>query len=148
LRHTKKRLNGALACHLQSHNHSAGLVNDEGALRSSFNVRYVSIITFGGIIDVGLFVGSTTAIGNIGPAAVLTYALVGFLVLLVMLMITEMAMAIQGKQTFLDFERQVVDDWVGFMVGRVYWYFWMLLIAIEAIASAKIILDWYPQLEV
>jgi GABA permease len=115
-------LNGALACHLQSNNHSAGLVNDEGALRSSFNVRHVSMITFGSIIDAGLFVGSTAAIRNIGPTAVLSYALVGFLMLLVMRMIAEMAMAIQGKQTFLDFEHQVVDDWVGFMVGGVYWF--------------------------
>lgn len=106
------------------------------------------MITFGGIIGAGLFVGSSTAIGNIGPAAVLSYALAGFLVLLVMRMISEMAMAISGVQTFPDFAREGVGDWAGFMVGWLYWYFWVVVIAIEAIAGAKIIHGWFPQMEV
>jgi L-asparagine transporter-like permease len=34
------------------------------------------------------------------------------------------------------------------MVGWLYWYFWVVVIAIEAIAGAKIICEWYPQFEV
>ena len=64
------------------------------------------MITFGGIIGAGLFVGSSTAIGNIGPAAVLSYAIAGFLVLLVMRMIAEMSIAMPGAQTFPDFARE------------------------------------------
>ena len=65
-------------------------------LSRSLKSRHVSMITFGGIIGAGLFVGSSTAISTIGPAAVLSYALAGFLVLLVIRMISEMAMAIPG----------------------------------------------------
>jgi GABA permease len=120
----------------------------EQELSRTLKSRHVSMITFGGIIGAGLFVGSSTAIGNIGPAAVLSYALAGFLVLLVMRMISEMAMALPGVQTFPDFARQGVGDWAGFMVGWLYWYFWVVVIAIEAIAGAKIIHGWFPQLEV
>jgi GABA permease len=120
----------------------------QNQLSRSLKARHVSMITFGGIIGAGLFVGSSTAIGTIGPAAVLSYAIAGFLVLLVMRMIAEMSMAMPGTQTFPDFARQGVGDWAGFMVGWLYWYFWVVVIAIEAIAGAKIIHGWYPQLEV
>jgi L-asparagine transporter-like permease len=106
------------------------------------------MITFGGIIGAGLFVGSSTAISTIGPAAVLSYALAGFLVLLVMRMISEMAMAMPGVQTFPEFARVGVGEWAGFLVGWLYWYFWVVVIAIEAIAGAKIINGWFPQFEV
>ncbi len=120
----------------------------QNELSRTLKARHISMITFGGIIGAGLFVGSSTAIGNIGPAAVLSYALAGFLVLLVMRMISEMAMAMPGTQTFPDFAREGVGDWAGYMVGWLYWYFWVVVIAIEAIAGAKIINGWYPQLEV
>ncbi len=106
------------------------------------------MITFGGIIGAGLFVGSSTAITTIGPAAVLSYALAGFLVLLVMRMISEMAMAMPGGQTFPDFARAGVGHWAGFLVGWLYWYFWVVVIAVEAIAGAKIICGWFPQFAV
>ena len=117
-------------------------------LSRSLKSRHVSMITFGGIIGAGLFVGSSTAISTIGPAAVVSYALAGFLVLLVMRMISEMAMALPGKQTFPDFAREGVGNWAGFLVGWLYWYFWVVVIAIEAIAGAKIIHEWFPQLPV
>ncbi|MFN5758826.1 MAG: amino acid permease [Sphingomonadaceae bacterium] len=117
-------------------------------LSRSLKARHVSMITFGGIIGAGLFVGSSTAISAIGPAAVLSYALAGFLVLLVMRMISEMAMSLPGLQTFPDFARAGVGNWAGFLVGWLYWYFWVVVIAIEAIAGAKIIHGWLPQYEV
>ncbi len=131
----------------------SGLVDREDPvptqeLSRSLKARHVSMITFGGIIGAGLFVGSSTAISAIGPAAVLSYALAGFLVLLVMRMISEMAMALPGLQTFPDFARAGVGNWAGFLVGWLYWYFWVVVIAIEAIAGAKIIHGWLPQYEV
>jgi len=129
---------------------SAPIGEDRAAeqLSRSLKSRHVSMITFGGIIGAGLFVGSSTAISTIGPAAVVSYALAGFLVLLVMRMISEMAMALPGVQTFPDFAREGVGNWAGFLVGWLYWYFWVVVIAIEAIAGAKIINGWFPQFAV
>ena len=117
-------------------------------LSRTLKSRHVSMITFGGIIGAGLFVGSSTAINAIGPAAVISYALAGLLVLLVMRMISEMAMALPGAKTFPDFAREGLGGWAGFLVGWLYWYFWVVVIAVEAIAGAKIINSWYPGLEV
>ncbi len=51
------------------------------------------MIAIGGVIGAGLFVGSGVAIRAIGPAALLTYALRGALIVLVMRMLGEMAAA-------------------------------------------------------
>jgi GABA permease len=130
---------------------NAGPMDEDRAanqLARSLKSRHVSMITFGGIIGAGLFVGSSTAIGTIGPAAVVSYAIAGFLVLLIMRMISEMAMAMPGVQTFTDFAREGIGHWAGYLVGWLYWWFWMVVIAIEAIAGGKIIVQWLPQYEV
>ncbi len=121
---------------------------EHASLSRSLKSRHVSMITFGGIIGAGLFVGSSTAISTIGPAAVVSYALGGLLVLLVMRMISEMAMAMPGGRTFPDFAREGVGNWAGFLVGWLYWYFWVVVVAVEAIAGAKIICGWLPQFEI
>jgi L-asparagine transporter-like permease len=51
-------------------------------------------------------------------------------------------------QTFADYTREGIGPWAGYMVGWLYWWFWMVVIAIEAIAGAKIIVQWLPQFEV
>ena len=46
-----------------------------------------------GIIGAGLFVGSSAVIGTVGPGAVMSYLFAGILVILVMRMLGEMAVA-------------------------------------------------------
>ena len=64
---------------------------DQNALSRSLRPRHVAMITIGGIIGAGLFVGSSVAIAAAGPAIIVSYALTGFLVLLIMRMLGEMA---------------------------------------------------------
>ncbi len=113
-------------------------------LGRSLKSRHVSMIAIGGIIGAGLFVGSSTAISTVGPAVVVSYALAGLLVLLVMRILTEMAMADPGVGSFTEFVRRGLGDWGGFVSGWLYWYFWVVVVAIEAIAGAKILALWMP----
>src|SRR5438045_8391718 len=69
----------------------AAAQTDGNALSRSLRPRHVAMITIGGIIGAGLFVGSSVAITAAGPAIVITYALTGSLVLLIMRMLGEMA---------------------------------------------------------
>ncbi|WP_395672596.1 amino acid permease [Phenylobacterium sp.] len=117
--------------------------NQEG-LGRSLKSRHVSMIAIGGIIGAGLFVGSSTAIVTVGPAVTVSYALAGLLVLLVMRILTEMAMANPGAGSFTEFVRRGLGDWGGFVSGWLYWYFWVVVVAIEAIAGAKILELWFP----
>src|SRR3984893_11379216 len=62
-------------------------------LRRSLRRRHMQMIALGGVIGAGLFVGSRVVIGAAGPAAVISFALTGTLVVLVMRMLGEMAIA-------------------------------------------------------
>lgn len=117
-------------------------------LSRSLRSRHVSMIAIGGIIGAGLFVGSSTAINTVGPAAVASYAIAGVIILLVMRMLSEMAIAVEGAKTFPEFSRVGLGHLAGFLSGWLYWYFWVVVVAIEAIAGAKIISDWFPMLPV
>jgi GABA permease len=113
-------------------------------LSRSLKERHVSMIAIGGIIGAGLFVGSSTTINQAGPAAVLSFGIAGFIILLVMRMLSEMAISLDGVQTFPDFARAGLGHLAGFLSGWLYWYFWVVVVAIEAIAGAQIIHSWFP----
>lgn len=113
-------------------------------LSRSLKSRHVSMIAIGGIIGAGLFVGSSTTISQAGPAAVFSFGIAGFIILLVMRMLSEMAIAVPGVQTFPDFARSGLGHLAGFLSGWLYWYFWVVVVAIEAIAGAQIIHGWFP----
>src|ERR1700684_1842615 len=113
-------------------------------LSRSLKGRHLTMISIGGIIGAGLFVSSSTAIGAAGPASFISYAITGLLILLVMRMLGEMATALPKVRSFTEFARAGLGDGAGFVVGWLYWYFWVLVVPVEAIAGAKIIQDWLP----
>jgi GABA permease len=117
---------------------------EQSALSRSLRPRHVSMITIGGIIGAGLFVGSSVAIAAAGPAIIVSYVLTGLLVLLIMRMLGEMAVDMPHVRSFTEFTRAALGNWAGFSVGWLYWYFWVIVIPVEAIAGAEIIQRWLP----
>jgi len=111
-------------------------------LRRVLASRHVSMISIGGIVGAGLFVGSSVTINAAGPAVVLSYLIAGILVLLVMRMLGEMAVALPQVRTFTDFARTGLGEWAGFVVGWMYWYFWIVVVPVEAIAGAQLLQHW------
>lgn len=100
------------------------------------------MISIGGIIGAGLFVGSSAAIASVGPAVILSYTLAGAVVLMVMRMLSEMAAATPGIGSFTEYVRLGLGNWAGFLSGWLYWYFWVVVVAIEAIAGAALLAQW------
>jgi AAT family amino acid transporter/GABA permease len=111
-----------------------------GALRQ----RHITMISLGGIIGAGLFVGSSATIQAIGPAAFLSYLAAGIVVMLVMRMLGEMAVALPGVGSFTEYARIGLGNWVGFTSGWLYWYFWVIVVAVEAVVGANILEQWIP----
>ena len=108
-------------------------------LRRSLASRHVAMISIGGIIGAGLFVGSSAAIAGVGPAIIISYILAGLVILCVMRMLGEMASAHPGTMSFTEFARLGLGNWSGFTSGWLYWYFWVVVVAIEAIAGATLL---------
>ncbi len=101
------------------------------------------MIALGGVIGAGLFVGSGVVIKDTGPAAFLTYALCGLLVVLVMRMLGEMAAANPSTGSFSDYAAKALGGWAGFSVGWLYWYFWVIVVGFEAVAGGKVLNYWF-----
>ncbi|MDQ0381011.1 amino acid permease [Amycolatopsis thermophila] len=114
-------------------------------LRPTLRQRHVRMIALGGIIGASLFIGSGAVVHTVGPAAVLSYALGGLLVVLVMRMLGEMATASPALGSFMEYARESLGGWAGFTIGWLYWYFWVGVVAFEAVAGAKILVGWVPQ---
>ena len=113
-------------------------------LRRSLRRRHMQMIALGGVIGAGLFVGSGVVIGQAGPAAVISFALTGVLVVLVMRMLGEMAVAYPAVGGFYEYNRLALGALAGFLTGWMYWYFWVIVVALEAVAGAKILATWWP----
>jgi GABA permease len=113
-------------------------------LKKGLKQRHLTMIAMGGVIGAGLFVGSGVVIGEAGPGAFLSYLITGLVIVLVMRMLGEMATANPSTGSFADYARAAMGGWAGFSVAWLYWYFWVIVVGFEAVAGAKVIQYWLP----
>ncbi|WP_245654284.1 amino acid permease [Streptomyces violens] len=117
---------------------------ESSGLRSELKQRHMQLIALGGVIGAGLFVGSGVVIEDAGPAAIISFLLAGGLVILVMRMLGEMAVARPSVGSFYAYARLALGNWGGFTIGWLYWYFWVNVVALEAVAGASQLHVWLP----
>ncbi|MFC3106821.1 amino acid permease [Undibacterium arcticum] len=119
-------------------------------LQHTLKQRHMTMIALGGVIGAGLFVGSGVVAKSAGPAVILSFLLTGGLIVLIMRMLGEMATSLPAVGSFYEYARLAFEDrpkvsqFLGFMSGWMYWYFWVVVVALEAIAGAKLINFWLP----
>jgi L-asparagine transporter-like permease len=104
--------------------------------------RHIAMITLGGVIGAGLFVGSSAAIAAAGPAALFSYVIAGAIVFIVMRMLGEMALAHPQIRSFSEFARAGLGNAGGFVAGWLSGYFWIVVVPIVALAGAQILGRW------
>lgn len=115
-------------------------------LKKDLKIRHITMISLGGIIGAGLFVGSGSLINVAGPASIFSYVFAGLLVVLVMRMLGEMSIVNPTSGSFATYAREALGPWAGYTIGWLYWFFWVIVIAVEAIGGANIIQYWFPSL--
>ena len=108
-------------------------------LARTLKPRHVSMISLGGIIGAGLFVGSSSAIATGGPGVIIIYAAVGLLIFLIMRMLGEMAVFRPGLGSFAEYSAMALGPWAGFMTGWLYWYSWVFILGAETVAGARLL---------
>ncbi|WP_168789674.1 amino acid permease [Paraburkholderia aromaticivorans] len=113
-------------------------------LQHTLKKRHITMIALGGVIGAGLFVGSGAIISTAGPAAILSYLIAGIIVTLVMFMLGEMAARNPDAGSFSVYASTYLGQWAGYTVGWLYWFKWMITIAIEALLLGSIIHDFLP----
>ena len=125
-------------------------VSNKSGLKTGLKERHMTMIALGGVIGAGLFVGSGVVVRQAGPAAVLSFLITGGLIVLVMRMLGEMACAMPAVGSFYEYARLAFagkrgpGKLAGFLTGWMYWYFWVIVVAVEAVAGAKLVQFWLP----
>nr|WP_237500037.1 amino acid permease [Streptomyces sp. SID8379] len=117
-------------------------------LAQGLHGRHMTMISIGGAVGAGLFVGSGSGIRQAGPGILLSYALTSVIVVLVMRMLAEMSVARPDTGAFAVYARLAFGRWAGFASGWMYWVGWPLGLAIDAIASGTILHGWIPSVPV
>ncbi|WP_028923542.1 amino acid permease [Pseudonocardia acaciae] len=107
-------------------------------MKPALSTRQLTMIGIGGVIGAGLFVGSGKAINSTGPGVVFAYAGIGVLIVLVMRMLAELAVAAPDTGSFSAYATRELGPWAGLAVGWLYAYHWAVIVAFEAIAGAAI----------
>ena len=123
-----------------------GRSDQQHHLQPGLKRRHMTMIAIGGVIGAGLFVGTGPILNQAGPATILTYLITGAILILIMRMLGEMAVAQPSVGSFSDYSRMALGNWAGFSIGWLYWYFWAIVVGFEATVAAGIIGQYVPSL--
>ncbi len=115
-------------------------------LKRQMSSRHLGMIAIGGAIGTGLFVASGNTIAVAGPGGALAaYALIGFMVYLLMQSLGEMATYIPVAGSFEEYGTRFISPSFGFAIGWNYWFNWAITVAAELVAAAIIMKFWFPE---
>jgi L-asparagine transporter-like permease len=120
----------------------------EQGLRHTLSRGQVVMIGLGGAIGTGLFAGSSLAIGYAGPAVLVSYVIAGFAALVMVLSLSEMAVAHPAAGSFGVYAETYLNSWAGFIVRYTYWMAQVVAVGGEAVAVGVYMTFWFPGLPV
>jgi GABA permease len=84
-------------------------------------------------------VGTGTAIVEVGRPILVSYVVAGLLLLGILYLSARMRKLLPGALFITDFVHLGLGDVAECIAGWIYWFFWTLLVAIEALAGANIL---------
>lgn len=119
--------------------------SSENTLRRGLKARHLTMISLGGAIGTGLFLGSGAAIHTAGPGGALTaYIIIGIMVFFIMTSLGELASFMPVSGSFSTYATKFIDPALGFALGWNYWYSWAITLAAELSASTLVMKFWFP----
>lgn len=102
------------------------------------------MMTIGGAIGVGLFLGSSVTIRLAGPGVILSYLFSAVIALIVAYSIAEMAVVHPVAGSFGVYAQTYLNEWSGFAVRATYTFVQIIAIGAEVIAVAIYCSMWFP----
>ncbi|WWC95930.1 hypothetical protein V866_002797 [Kwoniella sp. B9012] len=118
------------------------VVPHEG-LKRSLKSRHLAMISIGGVIGTGLFLGTGSALAHGGPLGLfLGYALMGSICYSVMISLGEMISFLPIPGGHIKLAERFVDPAFSFTMGWNYWYNWVIILPAELSAAAVLINLW------
>lgn len=114
-------------------------------LQRGLKARHLTMISLGGAIGTGLFLGSGATIHDAGPGgALVAYIITGIMVYFIMTSLGELASYMPVSGSFSTYATRFIDPALGFALGWNYWYSWAITLAAELSAAALVMKFWFP----
>ena len=130
---------------MQSSNSNAN--SETKALKRAMSTRHLVMLSLGGAIGTGLFLGSGEVIAQTGPvAAIIAYILGGLIAYMVMLCLGELAVHIPVAGSFGAYAQKYIGPGTGYMISWVYWLTWTATLGTEFTAAALLMQEWFPHI--
>ncbi|AJH77895.1 amino acid permease [Heyndrickxia coagulans] len=121
------------------------MATQKSGLKRRLKARHLTMISLGGSIGTGLFLGSGAAIYQAGPGgALLAYLVIGVMVYFIMTSLGELASFMPTSGAFSTYATRFIDPALGFALGWNYWYSWAICLAAELSASTLVMKFWFP----
>jgi AAT family amino acid transporter len=120
------------------------ILEREKGLQRQLSTGQLTMIAIGGAIGTGLFMGSGIAVGYAGPAVLISFAIAALIAFLMMLTLSEMAVAHPTAGSFGVYAEKYLGGWAGFVVRYTYWAAQVIAIGGEATAVAIYMQYWFP----
>ena len=118
-------------------------------LKRAMSTRHLVMISLGGAIGTGLFLGSGEVIAQTGPVgAIISYVLGGLIAYAVMLCLGELAVHMPESGSFGTYARRYIGPGTGYMITWLYWLTWTATLGTEFTAAALLKQEWFPQISV
>ncbi|TCD66321.1 hypothetical protein EIP91_001470 [Steccherinum ochraceum] len=112
-------------------------------LRRELKSRHIAMISIGGVIGTGLFLGTASGLQNGGPVGLLLgYATIGSICWAVMTSLGEMVAYLPLPGGHITMAGRFVDPAMSFAMGWNYWYCWTIILPAEISASAVLVNYW------
>ncbi|KAG6911818.1 hypothetical protein DXG01_000065 [Tephrocybe rancida] len=117
--------------------------NGEAKLVRQLKNRHIAMISIGGVIGTGLFLGTATSLKNGGPVGLLLgYVVMGTICYSVMISLGEMVAYLPIPGGHIKLAERFVDPALSFTMGWNYWYNWTIILPAELTAAAILIGLW------
>lgn len=115
-------------------------------LSRSLKNRHVQLISIGGAIGTGLFLGSGKSIQQTGPSILLAYMITGGICFLIMRALGELLLSNTENHSFLDFVAEYLGKKWAFLTGWTYWFCWIAIAMADLTAMGLYVGYWFPNL--
>jgi AAT family amino acid transporter len=122
----------------------ANTTDNSPELRRGLTQRQLTMMTIGGAIGVGLFLGSSLTIRLAGPGVILSYIFSAVVALIVAYSIAEMAVIHPVAGSFGVYAQTYLNEWSGFAVRVTYAFVQIIAIGAEVTAVAIYCYIWFP----
>ncbi|MFW9237115.1 amino acid permease [Corynebacterium striatum] len=105
--------------------------------------RHLTMMGLGSAVGAGLFLGVGLGIQISGASVLVSYAIAGALVAVIMWMLGEMAAARPSLGSFSTYAGQAFGNWARFTLGWIFWFMLVMVMGAEITGAAAIISSWF-----